>query len=157
MSIRRFFVVICVAVTATAPIASASTAKPITAKQAGAQYLADVVPLQTATDNFTVAFDKWAGANGAPAQTTVFVKPFIAAHNAFDHLILTQRWPTNVLIAVQRRASAGAVVVADLERLPSVNVHSLSEWVSKFERDDAARAVAANVVRSDLRLPLVTT
>jgi hypothetical protein len=135
--------------------AGASThKKPITVKQAAKQYLADVGPVNTAMDKFSAALTKWGDANGTAAQTTVFVKPAVAALKTFDHRVLTQRWPTKAAGAVETLASDTAAISGDISGLPAVNILSESKWSTTFDRDFTILGTAANIVRKDLGLPL---
>lgn len=135
-------------------VASARAAKPITLKQAATQYLRDVGPVNAAGVKFSAAFNKWGKANGTGAQTTVFVRPYATSLTLFDRKLLSQRWPVKALGDVRTLVRDDAGFVADIEELPSLNILNVSQWSAPFLRDGNAMAVSADIVRSDLGLPL---
>ena len=138
--------------------AGASTAKPITTKQAARQYLADAKPYNVANAKFDAAFAKWENEkNHTMAQTSVFVEPMVAAMSTFDRKALSQRWPAKVESAVRALVLDDATFQGDIESLPAVNVLTWSSWVSSFDKDATIDSTAANFVRSDLGLPLIET
>lgn len=138
--------------------ASTNTAKPITTKQAAVQYLADVKPYNVAWDKFGAAFEKWAKhTGGTAAHTGTFANPMVAAISTFDHKVLSQRWPANARSAIQTLVLDDAVLQGDLEGLPALNNLTLSSWAMSYRKDSTIDSAAADVVRSDLGLPLIKT
>jgi hypothetical protein len=87
-------------------------------------------------------------------QTQAFVRPYASELTAFSRELLSQRWPVKVSSDVQALARDMANFTGDVETLPSINVFGVSQWLSSFARDENLSGVSANIVRSDLGLPL---
>jgi hypothetical protein len=135
--------------------ASANTAKPITQHRAAVRYLKDAGPVNSAANAFMAGFTKWnRDKNATMAQTESFARPYAAKVTVFYRELLGQKWSAKASRDIQALARDMANVAGDIESLSTINVFNVSAWMSTFARDENASGVSADIVRSDLGLPL---
>ncbi len=133
--------------------AAPASASGLSLAQAAKQYRADAVTVNNAWAHFSSAFTAWdAPATVEPSKTQSFVTPLVKAFGTFEHKLLTQRWPATARSDIHALGAAAAALQGDIAGLPSVNVLSVSSWLTTTQRDEANLSYAAGVVKSDLRM-----
>jgi len=131
------------------------------ASSAGAQFAADRVVLNAASNAFSQAFVAWEKSGESYAQTSSFVDGYVSAIEAQDHKLLSQSWPARAtadIDALVRGDGAVEGVVAVLSDLASSSSSSSSDtdWFIAYSQNAATAVADANIVRHDLGLPLAS-
>jgi len=127
------------------------------ASSAGAQFAADRVVLNAASNAFSQAFVAWEKSGESYAQTSSFVDGYVSAIEAQDHKLLSQSWPAGTIAdidAVVRGDAAVEGVVAVLTGFASSS--SDTDWFIAYSQNAATAVADANIVRHDLGLPLAS-
>jgi len=127
------------------------SSKPASA--AARQYLAIIAPANQAVDVFE------AGLKALPSSTTAtaYVKitmPLAAAFSTVDQKLLQGSWPANIRPDIRTLTGADSVVIADLGKVATVNAVTFSAWESQLSKDLGKILPQADLVRTDLGLPV---
>jgi hypothetical protein len=121
----------------------------ISVSAAGKQYLADVAPVNAATDTAKSAFD---AATTAP-QLAAAAAPLVASIETLNSTMLRQQWPSVAKADVKSLVIAAGAELGDLNSLATINDSNASTIETNLSKDIAATGTAANIVRADLGLP----
>lgn len=148
-SVKRLLAVVLSGVAVLASCGGSS--KP--ASRAAKQYLAIIAPANQAIDVFE------AGLKALPssATTATYVKitaPLAAAFSTVDQKLLRDSWPANARTDIRALMVADSVVIADLGRAATMKPVTFNAWERQLSKDLGKILPQAELVRTDLGLPL---
>lgn len=150
---KRMIVVIALSVLMGAQTAAGASA--LTIRQAARQYLADVAPYNAAVTRTDRVISHWTTTTPL-VRAQKDVEPLIKAGIQLQDRLLRQAWPKRARSAVRALYDALAPVNGYLSSLASFSVLNAGTFAATFSTYEMEAVSAANVLRHDLGLPLVT-
>jgi hypothetical protein len=126
--------------------------RPASVSRAGAQYLGDVTPTNTAYGVFLAQSEDWT-ARTRPAEAAAQAATFARAARTQDGLLAQQGWPHDLHPEIVKAIDDQQPVIADLGMVGKLASAQRPAWLAHLKHDVQRHAQIGHLIRRALHIP----